>query len=133
MNVSHVIHSISFGEPYPSMINPLDKTPKIVHQGSGYFQYHIKVVPTRYEPWYGAALDTNQYTYTELFRTTSELDKFPAVYFHYEISPIMAKHTQKRRSYSSFLTSLCAIVGGVFAVAGFVDSWIHRIKSLAGA
>jgi hypothetical protein len=33
---------------------------------------------------------TNQYSYSELFRTTREVDKMPAVYFHYEISPIMA-------------------------------------------
>ena len=47
--VSHVIHSISFGEPYPNMLNPLDNQPKILHQGSGYFQYYLKVVPTIYE------------------------------------------------------------------------------------
>ena len=133
VNVSHVIHTISFGEVYPEMVNPLDHTPKIVYQGSGYFQYHIKVVPTLYEPWYGKPLQTNQYSYTELFRTTHELDKFPAVFFHYEFSPIMARFSQSRRSYSSFLTGLCAIVGGVFTVAGMVDSCLHRIKILAGA
>jgi len=132
INVSHVIHSISFGEQYPSMINPLDDTPKIVHEGSGFFQYHIKVVPTLYEPWYGAAMQTNQYSYTFLFRTTHELDKFPAVYFHYEFSPIMAKFTQTRKAYSKFLTGLCAIAGGVVALAGMVASTVHRIEALAG-
>jgi len=127
INVSHVIHSISFGDVYPSMVNPLDATPKILPNSTGYFQYHIKVVPTLYEPWYGEPLLTNQFSYTELFRTTHELDKFPAVYFHYEFSPIMAKFSQSRRSYSSFLTGLCAIVGGVFTVAGMVDSCVHRI------
>ena len=158
INVSHVIHGISFGEPYPEMVNPLDDTPKILHEGSGYFQYYIKIVPTTYEPlrgspppycpWYrmaappslpplmprgryeplrGEPLHTNQYSYTELFRTTSELDKLPAVYFHYELSPIMAKRTETRKSYSSFLTSLCAVVGGVFTVAGMVDSALHKI------
>ena len=133
INVSHIIHTVSFGDIYPSMINPLDNTPKIVHQGSGHFQYHIKVVPTLYEPWYGRPVQTNQYSYTELFRTTHELDKFPAVYFHYEFSPIMARFSESRRSYSSFLTGLCAIVGGVFTVAGLVDSCLHRAKLLAGA
>lgn len=117
INVSHVIHSISFGDVYPGMFNPLDDMPKIVHEGSGYFQYHIKVVPTLYEPWYGEPVLTNQFSYTELFRTTHELDKFPAVYFHYEFSPIIARYTKSRRTYSSFLTGLCAIVGGVFTVA----------------
>jgi hypothetical protein len=35
----------------------------------------------------------------------------PAVYFHYEISPIMARFAEGRRSLSSFLTGLCAIIG----------------------
>ena len=91
-------------------------------------QYHIKIVPTTYEPLRGAPLHTNQYSYTELFRTTSQLDKLPAVYFHYELSPIMAKVTYARKSYSSFLTGLCAIVGGVFTVAGMLDSAIHRLS-----
>ena len=70
INVSHVIHSVSFGDPYPDMVNPLDDTPKILTNGSGYFQYYLKVVPTVYEPLRGAPLRTNQFSYTELFRTT---------------------------------------------------------------
>ena len=112
------------------MINPLDNTPKILSHGSGYFQYHIKVVPTIYEPLWGSPVHTNQYSYTELFRTTQDIDKLPAVYFHYELSPIMAKVTESRRSYSSFLTGLCAIVGGVFTVAGLIDSALHRINRM---
>lgn len=130
INVSHIIHSVSFGNPYPDMINPLDNTPKILHQGSGYFQYHIKVVPTVYQPLWGSSVNTNQYSYTELFRTTQDIDKLPAVYFHYELSPIMAKVIESRKSYTSFLTSLCAVVGGVFTVAGMVDSMLHRINRM---
>merc|ERR1712216_117419 len=120
INVSHVIHAISFGEPYPDMINPLDDTPKILYEGSGYFQYYIKIVPTTYEPLRGTPVHTNQYSYTELFRTTSELDKLPAVYFHYELSPIMARVTEQRKPLGSFLTGLCAIVGGVYTLSGMV-------------
>ena len=129
INVSHIIHTVSFGEPYPDMTNPLDNTPKIIYEGSGYFQYYIKVVPTTYEPLHGEPVHTNQYSYTELFRTTHELDKLPAVYFHYELSPIMAKVTESRKSYSSFLTGLCAIVGGVFTVASMVDAALHKMGS----
>ena len=43
--------------------------------------------------WRRPPLHTNQFSYTELFRTTHELDKLPAVFFHYELSPIMAKVT----------------------------------------
>ena len=133
INVSHHIHSVSFGEPYRGMVNPLDNQPKIVHQGSGYFQYYLKVVPTIYEYAGRPPLLTNQYSYTELFRTTHELDKLPAVFFHYDISPIMAKVTEGRRSLSTFLTGLCAIVGGVFTVAGMLDSCLFRLGKLSGS
>lgn len=131
LNMSHIVHSISFGEPYPNMVNPLDDTPKILHEGSGYFQYYLKIVPTIYENRDGTTLHTNQFSFTELFRTTHELEKLPAVFFHYELSPIMAKVTEGRRSFSSFLTGLCAIVGGVFTVAGMVDSCLFRMGKLA--
>lgn len=48
-NTSHMIHSLGFGKKYPGLKNPLDGTVKIVKDGSGLFQYFIKVVPTIYE------------------------------------------------------------------------------------
>ena len=57
---------------------------------------------------------------------------YPDITPNSQFSPIMAKFTEERRSYSSFLTGLCAIVGGVVALAGVVDSCVHRVKSLTG-
>lgn len=49
----------------------------------------------------------------------------------YELSPIMVKFTETRKSFAHFLTGVCAIIGGVFTVAGLVDSMIyHSMKSL---
>lgn len=44
MNVSHIIHDLSFGPKYPGIHNPLDGTSRIVHKGSGTFKYYIKVI-----------------------------------------------------------------------------------------
>lgn len=33
---------------------------------------------------------------------------------------------EKRRSFLHFITSVCAIVGGVFTVSGIVDSFIYH-------
>ena len=41
--VSHVIHSLSFGVHYPSRVNPLDNSHAILRSGSGVFQYFVKV------------------------------------------------------------------------------------------
>jgi hypothetical protein len=44
----------------------------------------------------------------------------------YELSPIMVKFSESTKSFAHFLTSLCAIVGGVFTVAGIVDSVLYQ-------
>jgi hypothetical protein len=54
----------------------------------------------------------------------------PGVFFIYDISPIMVKFTEKRPSLSYFLTSLCAIVGGVFTVAGIIDGILYEGGSM---
>lgn len=43
VNVSHIIHDLSFGPKYPGIHNPLDGTVRILHDTSGTFKYYIKV------------------------------------------------------------------------------------------
>ena len=127
-NVSHVIHSLSFGIHYPNRINPLDASQAILSTGSGVFQYFIKVVPTKYEFASGHALASCQYSVTEQFKPANDPKKgfvLPGVFFIYDISPIMVKFSERRPTFTYFLTSLCAIVGGVFTVAGIVDSLVY--------
>ncbi|KAF5175215.1 Endoplasmic reticulum vesicle transporter protein, partial [Thalictrum thalictroides] len=42
VNVSHVIHDLSFGPKYPGIHNPLDGTERILRGASGTFKYYIK-------------------------------------------------------------------------------------------
>ncbi|MBA0726103.1 hypothetical protein Golax_001953, partial [Gossypium laxum] len=42
VNVSHMIHDLSFGPKYPGLHNPLDDTVRILHDTSGTFKYYIK-------------------------------------------------------------------------------------------
>eukprot|EP01115_Flamella_aegyptia_P001741 TRINITY_DN1290_c0_g1_i1.p1 TRINITY_DN1290_c0_g1~~TRINITY_DN1290_c0_g1_i1.p1 ORF type:complete len:61 (-),score=28.35 TRINITY_DN1290_c0_g1_i1:72-254(-) len=49
----------------------------------------------------------------------------------YDLSPIMVKFTETQKSFAHFLTGICAIIGGVFTVAGIVDSLLyHSMRSL---
>ena len=43
VNVSHMIHDLSFGPKYPGIHNPLDDTNRILRDTSGTFKYYIKV------------------------------------------------------------------------------------------
>ena len=49
----------------------------------------------------------------------------PAVDFKYDLSPISIIASQKSMPTYHFLTSTCAIIGGVFTVIGLVESVIH--------
>jgi len=48
------------------------------------------------------------------------------VFVNYELSPLRVRISEKRRSLGHFLTNCCAIIGGIFTVAGLVDSVIYR-------
>lgn len=43
VNVSHVIHDLSFGPTYPGAHNPLDGSVRILRDSSGTFKYFLKV------------------------------------------------------------------------------------------
>ncbi len=86
------------------------------------------MVPTEYHFASGNVVDSCQYSVTDQFKSAHDPTKgfvLPGVFFIYDISPIMVRFTEKRPSFSYFLTSLCAIVGGVFTVAGIIDGFIY--------
>ncbi|MED6210575.1 hypothetical protein PIB30_065421 [Stylosanthes scabra] len=128
VNVSHVIHDLSFGPEYPGIHNPLDDTTRILHDTSGTFKYYIKVVPTEYRYISKEVVPTNQFSVTEYFSTMNDHDRtWPAVYFLYDLSPITVTIKEERRSFLHFITRLCAVLGGTFAVTGMLDRWMYRL------
>jgi len=135
-NVSHLIHSLSFGVHYPGRQNPLDESQRILRTGSGVVQYFVKVVPTTYSFTSGRVITSCQYSVTEQFKKANDGSVqgyvLPGVFFIYDISPIMVTFTEERPAFAHFLTSLCAIVGGVFTVAGIIDSCIYSVGGGGG-
>ncbi|CAL5401605.1 unnamed protein product [Camellia sinensis] len=101
VNVSHIIHDLSFGPKYPGIHNPLDETSRILRGSSGTFKYYMK------------------YTYQK--------KTWPAVYFLYDLSPITVTIREERRSFLHFITRLCAVLGGTFALTGMLDRWMYRL------
>jgi len=129
-NLTHHIHSLSFGKTYPGIINPLDETITIANEFSAMFQYYVKIVPTTYMKVNDEVLYTNQFSVTKHQKKISGgltgEQGLPGVFFIYELSPLMVKYTEKNRSFMHFLTAVCAIVGGVFTVAGLIDALIYH-------
>ncbi|XP_071966269.1 endoplasmic reticulum-Golgi intermediate compartment protein 3-like isoform X1 [Antedon mediterranea] len=135
-NTSHFIKSLSFGMEYPGMENPLDGLKVTDAKGSTMYQYYVKVVPTTYTNLNGQTTRTNQYSVTKHEKQvstsiSSSEQGLPGVFLLYELSPLMVKYTEKNRSFMHFLTGVCAIVGGIFTVAGLIDSMIyHSAKAI---
>ena len=123
-NITHTVNSLSFGDQYPGISSPLDGQRRSVEDTHGMYQYYIKVVPTRYKALGKAEFESNQYSVTEHVRHLSPGSGrgLPGIYFYYEISPISALIKEKRKgALLPFITSCCAILGGVFTVMGLVD------------
>ena len=137
-NISHTVHSISYGPSFPGQVSPLTGVQRVLGKddGSGMFQYYCQIVPTAYQPLGGGELlESNQYAVTEHMRKISSVSQrwLPGVYFFYDISSIKVTTTEERRGLVQFLTSVCAIIGGVFTVMGLVDSFVYSLAKKAGS
>jgi hypothetical protein len=127
-NTSHFINHFSFGETYPGKGFPLDGHSSFDLIGGSMFQYYIKTVPTFYVSLEQDDVLTHQFSVTK-HRKSIHVglgDGLPGLFVIYEFSPIMVKLTEEKKSLAHFLTSLCAIVGGVFTVASLLDSLIYH-------
>ncbi|CAB3231126.1 unnamed protein product [Arctia plantaginis] len=74
-------------------------------------------------------LHSNQFSVTRHQKSVSNINAetgMPGAFFSYEISPIMVKYTEKERSIGHLATNICAIIGGVFTVAGILDAFLYH-------
>jgi len=128
---SHIITKLSFGADVPGVENPLDGTSKIITKDSAQYQYFIKVVPTTFYHLDGSVTHTNQYSYTMKYyyvNTHAGAFKQPGVYFKYDLAPYRVTYREYREFFSHFITQLCAILGGLFGVAGIISSGIFSFN-----
>lgn len=126
-NVSHTINGLSFGDQYPGISNPLDGQSRSILDTHGMYQYYLKIVPTQYKYLKDKkTVQSNQYSVTEHMSHLAPGSGrgLPGVYFYYEVSPIQAVIEEKKRSFFTFLTSCCAIIGGAYSVMGLVDLFL---------
>ncbi len=53
----------------------------------------------------------------------------PAIFFRYELSPVKLRYTMSFKNWSEFFIEICAIIGGMFVVAGIVESMLRNTLS----
>ncbi|KAF9183631.1 Endoplasmic reticulum-Golgi intermediate compartment protein 3 [Haplosporangium sp. Z 767] len=137
LDFSHHIKHLSFGQKVPNVHNPLDDQVVNGAEGLYMFQYFVKVVGTKYQYLNRMPVSTNQYSVTQFNRNLLQKDSsgqimrvnsLPGVFFHFDISPMLVIQKEERKSFTSFLTGVCAIVGGIFTVASIIDGFIWRAE-----
>ncbi|MCD7450951.1 Protein disulfide-isomerase 5-4 [Datura stramonium] len=142
MNMSHVISGFSFGKIITPKVmsdikrllphlgqshdrlngnsyitNPKDSTENVT------IEHFLQVVKT--EVMTRSYKLVEEYEYTAHSSLVHSLH-IPVAKFHYEPSPMQVLITENSKSFSHFLTNVCAIIGGVFTVAGILDSILHN-------
>lgn len=132
-NISHTVDALSFGDSFPGVRSPLDGQVRMLNDTHGMYQYYVKVVPTRYRGLNGLEIESNQYAVTEHLRhlAAGSGRGLPGVYFYYEESPLQVVFQEERKGSWQFLTSVCAIIGGVYTVMGLVDTMLSSFSKFA--
>lgn len=144
-NASHIIHELSFGERFPGMSpDPLTGVRSAARDETGrpaiaHYQYFVSLVPTLYRksPDDPHPIQTNQYSVSEHIHIPPDLRQrmtaqtIPGLFISWEFSPFLVQITRNTRGFLQFLTTLCAIVGGIYTVAGLLDSLLYHGRRMA--
>ncbi|KAL3639938.1 Protein disulfide-isomerase 5-4 [Castilleja foliolosa] len=142
MNMSHVITHFSFGKkistremndvkrvlPYLGgshdrltglsyISNPSDSNENVT------IEHYLQVVKTEVMTRSHKLVEEYEYT---AHSSLAHSIHIPVAKFHFELSPMQVLITQNSKSFWHFITNVCAIIGGVFTVAGIVDSILHN-------
>jgi hypothetical protein len=117
-NMQHVIHRLAFVEIHENASltpkQPLDgfDSPKAFT-----FQYYITITPATVQE--RGRFDRHGYQFRSGSYVTNELIG-PAVFFRLDIDPIRVTYFMKEKRLSSFLVSLCAVLGGCISLSSML-------------
>jgi hypothetical protein len=94
------------------------------------YQYFIKIVPTEFDYLNGKELRTFQYSVSRQEQVAGTSGGLPGVFFMLDHSPMRIIYSEHRPTLGSFMTSVCAIIGGIFSVAAIIDSLLYRASKM---
>jgi len=154
-NVSHIIHSLSFGDPVvqrqlqqgrqisssntklPSdvlnKISPMNENVYVSHQLHEGFTHYLKVVTTNLPQGMGFGYQNRVKRAYQILQNSQlayyRNDIVPEAKFMYDLSPISVSYRESGRHWYDYLTSLMAIIGGTFTVVGMLEGSIRAVSS----
>jgi hypothetical protein len=126
-NASHTVNHLRFGPAFPGQKNPLDGVTS-AHDRPAQFQYFAQVVPTVYRHVSGLSTNGNQMSVTQHTAPSDPTSPYmvpPGFVVRFDISPIIVTLSSASPGLGRLLTGICAIIGGVYAVASMLDKAVH--------
>lgn len=136
LDFTHTIDGLSFGPKFPGLVDVLDGRVKMDHVGEGteHYQYDVHVIPTRYTRDWNEIVGA-QYSVTEYKKSIYPKERqaelvAAGLYLSYDFTPFEVKVSVERKKLSHFLTECCAILGGIFAFSGMLDSMAYRASKI---
>lgn len=146
-NVSHIIHHLSFGEPYMNRkflkvtaadssssaspysgvskhLSPMKNTVYVTHNAHEAHHHYLKVVPTYIqhgEESYQPTAALYQFLQQSQLTYVSK-DYPPEAQFQYDISPIAVTYGFRTTKWYDYIITLLAIVGGIFSIFTMMHS-----------
>ncbi|XP_018319222.1 endoplasmic reticulum-Golgi intermediate compartment protein 2 [Agrilus planipennis] len=131
-NFSHRINRLSFGDPSPGIVHPLEGDEQITEQRNTLYQYFIEVVPTNIQTFM-SNMDTFQYSVKSLTREInhdSGSHGVPGIFIKYDMSSLKVTVRQERDHLGMFLARLCSVVGGVYVCSGFINALLQFLANI---
>jgi len=150
MNVSHHVDRLLFGylEEAPLRLHKLVNIEErsslyqvsfMMHQELATLKHYLKVVPFHHHALNGDVTKTymykanyNEYRPRKLEWYEGKADAHvdtqlvPNAVFHYDISPVKVVVVEETQSFASFVTKICAVIGGIYTVVGLLDNIIYH-------
>jgi hypothetical protein len=139
-NVSHYIHSIQFGTPFPlAEANPLeDRAHYITNQMGGVAleNVQVKLVPTVYKRMFSTQntyqLSVVDHTVQPETLVAAGVPLLPGLSLGYDVTPLAVHYVEGRENIFVFMSSLISIVGGVFVTVGmFAGCLAHSAQAVS--
>merc|ERR1711865_287325 len=99
--------------------------------------HHVKLVRTdmkllRWDPFEVFQMQSSSGSFRKDPVVGPHSHNAPSVDVSYQISPLTTVVSESHGSLADFLTGLCAIIGGVFAVMGMLDNVIFHGSAAVG-
>ena len=140
---SHVFHHLSFGPRLDSdFANTHLKDHRISMPEQRYVQgvsheHYMKILPTRH--WLSDQVAVESFRYTTNSHATTlkknsnnnnDDDVKREVRITYDISPLVVEYRDETVPFYHFMTNLCAVIGGVYALIGFADMVVYYFSGV---